>query len=188
MLTRSAAALLLCLLLATGVLFGQSNLPITFQGATPTQATFSYSAPDFSPCIVQESTDPAFTTGGHDVDSTLFPGSNLDTKAGNIVNGNYRHIVVGFRGTATAVDGNTYSRALQGAVTHYLKVSCNGGSSIGSYTFQTQNPPLGNTAPDYIPFNPANFGNYGWPTINYTARPSDPQANSYMLCLSSSAI
>jgi hypothetical protein len=182
MLTRSATALpsQLCLLLTTGVLLGQSNLPITFEGATPTQATFTYSAPDSSPCIVQESTDAAFATLDHDVDPALFPGSNLDTRAGNIVNGPYRHIVVGFRGTATALDGNTYSRALQAAVTHYLKISCDGGSYIGTYTFQTQNPPLGNTAPDYIPFNPANFGNYGWPTINYTARISDPQANSYI--------
>ena len=162
------------------LLLGQGNLPIKFLGATPTQAIFSYSAPDPSPCTVQESTDPAFTTLDHDVDPALFPGSDLDTRTGNFVNGTYRQIVVGFRGTATASDGNTYSRALQAAATHYLKISCDGGSSIGSYTFQTQNPPLGNTAPDYIPFNPANFGNYGWPTIDYTAPASDPQANSYV--------
>ncbi|MFL6354722.1 MAG: hypothetical protein ACJ74Z_23120 [Bryobacteraceae bacterium] len=179
---RSGTALCsqLCLFLAPGALVGQSKLPITFEAATPTQATFTYSAPDSSPCIVQESTDPAFSTVDHDTDPNLFPGSNLDTRAGNIVNGPYRHIVVGFRGTATALDGHTYSRALQAAVTHYLKITCDGRSSIGSYTFQTQNPPLGNTAPDYIPFNRANFGNYGWPTIDYSAPTSDPHANSYI--------
>ncbi len=86
--------------------------------------------------------------------------------------------MLGFRGTGTAVDGNTYSRALQAAATHYLKVSCGNGSYVGTYTFQTQNPPLGNTAPDYIPFNPAQFGNYGWPTVNYTAPTSNAPANT----------
>src|SRR5947209_12304 len=85
----------LCFVAGTGVLFGQSNLPITFLGATATQATFSYSAPDASPCIVQESTDPTFTTVDQDVDPTLFSGSNLDARTGNIVNGTYRQIVVG---------------------------------------------------------------------------------------------
>src|SRR5947209_1814336 len=104
MLTKYVMALRiqLCFLAGTGVLFGQINLPITFQGATATQATFSYSAPDASSCIVQESTDPAFTTLDQDVDPTLFAGSNLDARTGNIVNGTHRQIVVGFRGTATA--------------------------------------------------------------------------------------
>lgn len=176
MLNRYAIALLS---LGSGVLFGQTSLPITLLGATSTQAVFSYVAPDSSPCRVQEGTDPGFTTVDRDVDPALFAGSDLDTRNGNIVNSAYRQIVVGFRGTATALDGSTYSRALQAAATHYLRVSCEGGLFTGSYTFQTQNPPLGNTAPDYIPFNPANFGNYGWPTINYTAPTSNPQANSY---------
>jgi hypothetical protein len=181
MLTRYVMTLPIQLCLAgSGLLFAQSNLPITFLGATATQAAFSYSAPDPSPCTVQEATDPAFTAVDHDVDPTLFSGSNLDTRTGNLVNGTHRQIVVGFRGTATALDGNTYSRALQAAATHYLKISCGAGSYTGSYTFQTQNPPLGNTAPDYIPFNPADFGNYGWPTINYRVATSNPEANSYI--------
>ena len=89
MLNGSAAALprQLCLLLVSGVLLGQSNLPIKFLGATPTQATFSYSAPDPSPCIVQVSTDPAFTTLDRDVDpacslaATSTPGPGISSTA-----------------------------------------------------------------------------------------------------------
>jgi hypothetical protein len=147
-------------------------------GATPTQATFRYTAPDANACTVQEGTDPTFASVDHDVDPTLFSGSNLDTRTGNIVNGVSRTIVVGFRGTGVASDGKLYSRALQAAATHYLQVSCDDGEYVGNYTFQTQNPPLGNNAPDYIPFNTAGFGNYGWPTINYTAATSNVAANT----------
>lgn len=143
--------------------------PISMVGATPTQAVFSYIAPDTNTCSVQESTDPTFATVDHDVDPVLFPGADSDTRPGNIANGSHRIIVAGFRGTSTASDGKIYSRALQAATTHYLQVSCSSGHYIGTYTFETQNPPLGNTAPDYIPFNSSGFGNYGWPTINYTA-------------------
>lgn len=147
-------------------------------GATPTQAIFSYKAPDTNACTVSEGIDPAFASVDHDVDSTLFPGSNLDTRSGNIVNGQYRQIVVGFRGTATGADGNIYSRALQAATTHYLQVSCDNGQYYGTYTFETQNPPLGNNAPDYIPFNSSGFGNYGWPTINYSTSTTVASANT----------
>lgn len=147
-------------------------------GATPTQAIFSYTAPDTNACSIEEGTDPTFATVDHDVDPSLFAGSNLDNRAGNIANGLYRTIVVGFRGTATASDGKIYSRALQAATAHYLQVSCDSGQYYGTYTFQTQNPPLGNNAPDYIPFNSSGFGNYGWPTINYTAPTSSASANT----------
>jgi len=152
--------------------------PIQMLGATPTQAIFTYAAPDTNACTIEEGTDPTFATVDHDVDPGLFAGSNLDNRAGNIVNGLHRTIVVGFRGTATASDGNIYSRALQAATTHYLQVSCDNGQYYGTYTFQTQNPPLGNNAPDYIPFNSSGFGNYGWPTINYTAPTSSASANT----------
>ncbi|MBV8903259.1 MAG: hypothetical protein JOZ22_06440, partial [Acidobacteriia bacterium] len=159
----------------------QSNaqtLAVNLLGATPTQAAFSYVAPDNNACSVQEGTDPTFATVDHDVDPSLFIGSNSDNRPGNIVNGQYRTIVVGFRGTAVASDGKLYSRALQAATVHYLQISCDNGQYIGTYTFQTQNPPLGNTAPDYIPFNTAGFGNYGWPTINYTAPTANAAANT----------
>lgn len=153
-------------------------LAVTMAGVTPTQAVFSYTAPDTNACTVEESTDPTFATVDHDLDPILFPGSNSDNRPGNVVTGASRTIVVGFRGTALAADGKLYSRALQAAATHYLQVSCDNGQYVGTYTFETQNPPLGNTAPDYIPFNTAGFGNYGWPTINYTAPTSNAAANT----------
>jgi Concanavalin A-like lectin/glucanases superfamily len=154
------------------------SFPISMLGATPTQAVFSYTAPDTNACTVQESTDPTFATVDHDVDPALFAGSASDMRPGNVANGQFRTIVVGFRGTAAASDGKLYSRALQAATTHYLQVSCDSGQYTGTYTFETQNPPLGNNAPDYIPFNTAGFGNYGWPTINYTAPTSNAAANT----------
>jgi hypothetical protein len=159
---------LLCLFALS--LCAQTNIPLSPLGMpTPTQAVFSYTAPDGNACTIQEGTDPTFATVDHDVDATLFSGSNLDTRTGNLAQGRHRVIILGFRGTATASNGLIYSRALQAATTHYLKVSCDSGSYIGTATFTTPNPPMGNTAPDYIPFNYSGFGNYGWPSINYTA-------------------
>src|SRR5260370_35659194 len=87
------------LALSSQALAASQAFSIQMLGATPTQAAFSYSAPDANACTVQESTDPTFATVDHDVDPVLFPGSNSDTRSGNLVNGTYRTIVVGFRGT-----------------------------------------------------------------------------------------
>jgi hypothetical protein len=176
--TAHAICALSLLALSSQALAASQAFSIQMLGATPTQAAFSYTAPDANACTVQESTDPTFATVDHDVDPVLFPGSNSDTRSGNLVNGTHRTIVVGFRGTATASDGKIYSRALQAATNHYLQVSCDNGQYYATYNFQTPNPPLGNTAPDYIPFNSSGFGNYGWPTINYTAPTSNVSANA----------
>lgn len=144
--------------------------------ATPTQAIISYTAPATDPCTIQEGTDSSFATVDHDVDPVLFPGSNQDTtRPGSVINGMERTMVVGFRGTATASDGKIYSRALENATMHHVRITCSG--KVFSADFETQNPPMGNTAPDYLPFNPSGFGNYGWPTINYTAPTSNAAAN-----------
>ncbi len=154
-----------------------ADISIRLIRATPTQAVFSYTAPDSNACQVQEGTDPRFTTVDHDVDPKLFPGSNLDTRPGNIVDGASRVIVIGFRGTGLAADGKIYSRALQASTTHYLKISCSDGRT-GVLRFSTVEPAFGNTAPDYIPYNTAGFGNYGWPTINYNAPTYDVASNT----------
>lgn len=144
---------------------------------TATQAVITYTAPSSEPCTIQEGTNPAFTTVDHDVDPKLFAGSNQDTsRPGSVIDGPRRTVVIGFRGTATASDGKIYSRALQNATTHYVKITC-GGKSF-SEKFETLNPPMGNTAPDYLPFNRNGFGNYGWPTINYTVPTWDVAANT----------
>lgn len=143
---------------------------------TPTQVVITYTAPTNDPCTIQEGQDSTFRTVDRDVDPALFPGSNEDkSRAGTVIDGLQRTIVIGFRGTATASDGKIYSRALQNASTHYVKITCNG--KAFNEKFETQNPPMGNTSPDYLPFNKDGFGNYGWPTINYTAPTSNAAAN-----------
>src|SRR5437763_8418838 len=138
--TAQAICALSLLALSSQALSVPQAFSIQMLGATPTQAAFSYTAPDANTCTVQESTDPTFATVDHDVDPVLFAGSNLDTRSGNLVNGTHRTIVLGFRGTATASDGKIYSRALQAATNHYLQVSCVNGQYYATYNFQTPNP------------------------------------------------
>ena len=101
----------------------------------------------------------------HDVDPSLFPGSNLDNRAGTLSNGPQRTFVVGARRSDLATDGKHYSRALQANTQHYYRVTC--GSKLFTGQFVTMNPPLGNTYSDNPPFDATAFGNYGWPTIDW---------------------
>ncbi|MBV9300565.1 MAG: hypothetical protein JOY53_00480 [Acidobacteriaceae bacterium] len=161
------------------------TLPVQVIGVTPTQAMLSYTAPDGNACSVavseNSSTDPntgAFLSLVHDVDPNLFPGADRDTRNGNLVNGAARTIVIGFRGTGDASDGHIYSRALQANTTHYYQITCADGTYAGAGLFTTANVPLGNSAPDPIPYDPNSWGGWGWPTIDYSDRSPnyiDPQ-------------
>ncbi|HEX4227081.1 MAG TPA: LamG domain-containing protein [Bryobacteraceae bacterium] len=161
------------------------QMPVTLLGVTATQVILQYTAPDANACSVAVSDNlatnqftGAFLNVVHDVDPTLFPGANLDTRAGNFVNGADRTIVVGLRGTGDAVDGNSYSRALQASTTHYYQISCGNGSWIGTGTFTTANVVLGNAAPDPVAYDPNEWGGWAWPTINFsdlTTNYIDPQ-------------
>jgi len=162
------------------LVIAQNQLELRVIGATPTQAVITYIAPDPAPCGVQSSTDASFGIVDRDIDPNIFPGSDSDLRPGNPAQGRFRTVIIGFRGTARGSDGRLYSRALEAATTHYVKVSCRRGSYIGTLTLQTQNPPLGNTAPDYIPFDAEAFGNYAWPTIDFTAPTSQPEKNTYI--------
>jgi len=74
----------------------------------------SYTAPDSNPCTIAVSENfPSFMPLVNDVNESLFTGSSLDTRDGNIVNGTSRIIVVGSRVTNLANDSNYYSRALR---------------------------------------------------------------------------
>jgi hypothetical protein len=132
---------------------------------TPTQAILAYTAASDSPCTIQVSESPTLSPLVHDVDPSLFPGANLDSRAGNMANGLQRTFVVGARCSDLATDKKLYSRALQANTRHYYRISCDSTSVTGQ--FMTDNPPLGNTYADNPPFNAAGFGNYGWPTIDW---------------------
>ncbi len=141
------------------------QLSIDASQTTATQAILTYTAPSASDCTVQVSESQSLSPLVHDVDPSLFPGANLDSRPGNPANGLRRSFVVGNRRSDLASDNKLYSRALQANTQHWYQVSC--GTATGSGSFSTANPPLGNNYPDVPPFNSAGFGNYGWPTIDW---------------------
>ena len=152
------------LLFATGL--WAANINITVTGVTPTQAVVAYSAPGPNTCTVALSESSGMSPLVHDVDPVLFPGSSSDTRAGNMSNGVARTLVLGKRSVERAADGKNYSRALQAFTRHYLSVAC--GANSGTAVFTTENPPLGNNAPEVPLFDAAAFGNYAQPTIDFS--------------------
>ncbi len=141
-------------------------LTVDASQVTATQAILTYTAPSASACTLQVSQSSTLAPPVHDVDASLFPGSNLDGRAGNTANALQRSFVVGTRRSDQAGDGNLYSRALEANTIHFYRLTCGSDTATGQFT--TANPPLGNTFPEPMPFNPAGWGNYGWPTINWT--------------------
>ncbi len=156
----------LLLILSIAILrLAAQQLNIDASQTTATQAILTYTAPSASACTVQISESQSLSPLVHDVDPSLFPGANLDSRPGNPANGLRRSFVVGNRRSDLASDNKLYSRALQANTQHWYQVSC--GTATGSGSFSTANPPLGNNYPDVPPFNAAGFGNYGWPTIDW---------------------
>src|SRR6185312_9685156 len=155
----------LVLLASAGLWSRAATIPVTVQGTTPTQAILSYDSTIDGACTVQVSESSSLTPLVNDVNPVLFSGSNSDQRSGDIVNGRFRTIVIGKRDAEMASDGKHYSRALQAYTQHFFKVTC--GSDTGTGTFTTENPPLGNNAPEPPPFDSTAWGNTAWPDINY---------------------
>ncbi len=149
---------------------GAESLAVQVIGVTPQQAILSIDG-DGAACKVQAYEDAGMTKPVHDVDESLFPGSSKCDRAGSVVSGHRYTFVLGFRGTETASNGDIYSRSLQADTKHYYRVTlASGATATGSFT--TADPPLGNSAPDYIPYNAAAFGHYGWPTQHFATIPT----------------
>lgn len=155
-------------------LVAQTN--IDFVKVTNTQAILIYTAPSDAACTldVRESGAAAVV---HDVNSTLFSGSNLDSRSTSASIGRRRTVVIGKRAAELASDGKYYSRALQANTLHTFAITCTGGPANGS--FRTANIALGNTFLEGIPADPANptKGN-AWPTLSWADRTQnliDPQ-------------
>lgn len=150
--------------------FGQgqvARMPVVLDGATPTQAVIHYEAPNSAACTVKVTETNRPDTIIHDLNPALFKGSDQDLSRGTtIIDGSRRTVTIGARTAYAAPDGKLYSRALQAATSHNVSVDCI--RSAGVLSFTTQNPPLGNTYPEAPPFNPAGFGNYAWPTVDWT--------------------
>ncbi len=136
-------------------------------GVTATQAVIHYQAPNAADCSVKVSQDRSYSPLAYDVDPVLFPGSNLDSRAGSLISPTKtdRYFVVGHKRADLASDGKHYSRALQAFSEYFYQVNCSG--NIQSGRFVTLNPSLGNDYPEPAPFDATAYGNYAWPTIDW---------------------
>ena len=158
-----AQNLLALMLLAGSTL---SAITVTVNSTSPTQAILSYAAASTDACTVEVSESSSYTPLVHDVDGNLFPGANLDSRAGTLISGTYRILLVGTRSIQTASDSSNYSRALQQNTLHYYRVTCNGQVTTG--TFTTKILPFGATYQDLMPLNVD--GTYNFPTTSATNR------------------
>lgn len=155
----------LILLLVPIVLTAQpTRMRVT--GVTATQAVIEYIAPSSSDCTIEVSESPSYSPVVNDVNGSLFSGANSDARftSERSADGLTRRFVVGTR--TSGLSGTTfYSRALQQNTQHYYRLTC--GSSV-SGVFTTATVPWGDLSIQAPPFNSSGFGNYAWPTIDWT--------------------
>jgi hypothetical protein len=126
-------------------------------------------------------------TGGNvgvlvdDVNPALFTGANMDSRSGNIINGQTaapgqllplvqqagrsRTFVIGKRRAEIGLDGNRYSRALQAYTRHHFTLTC--GTQSFDQEFRTANIPTGDTHNEGPPIDLSNPGQYAYPTIQW---------------------
>ena len=136
--------------------------------ATATQAVLKYTSPTDNACQVMV-TETETTLRVNDLNTTLFPGADLDSRTeGALSRGRDRIFIAGKRTAEKAVNGQYYSRALEAFTSHDFAVNCDGDVTSGSFT--TANPPLGNTAPELPAWNADTFGGWSWPQINWVDR------------------
>jgi len=150
-----------------------NDITLTFS-STSRQIVIKYTAPDTTPCTVEGSESPTYAPLVPDVDPTLFPGSDSDSRIGALGAGTTARTFV--LGTVEArpntvipvmaSDGKIYSRAQRLNTTHYIRVNCSGGHT-GTGSFATKNIQLGLTRARTEPIAAA--GLLGWPTQNYDA-------------------
>lgn len=152
--------------ISLAVSVGANSLTVSVYPASPTQAIISYVAPDSAACVVEVSESGSYSPLVHDVDGSLFPGANLDSRAGTLTAGGRRIFLAGTRTIQTAANTNKYSRALQQNTLHYYRVTC--GSQVITGTFTTKILPFGATYQDLPPTNPD--GTYNYPSYSNTDR------------------
>ncbi len=159
---------------------------VTVRGTTATQAILSYnlSAPSGSACLVEISESPSYAPLIHDVDGSLFSGSNRDSRSGSVLNGGSHVFVAGTRGAAQlGLDVRRYSRALAANTIHYFRINndsaCDSGG-VAAGSFVTGTLPMGRMYNDPIPTDPSHPGITAWPEIRGASRiPAvDPQTGA----------
>jgi hypothetical protein len=129
-------------------------------GATPTQAVVSIqNANGF--CALALSESSSLAPLAHDVDPTLYPGSNIDMFRADTVtqSGGTRLVTLGHM---------TGNRALAAATTYYLRVS--GCGATVSATIATPTVGIGTTMQWPVPIDPSGWGELGFPNIDLVNR------------------
>ena len=125
---------------------------------SPQQIVVTFTAGYNPPaCTLALSENASLTPIVRDLDTTLFAGANLASRAGNLVSGNAVTFIAGQRGMTNGLglDGNWYSRSLQVDTLYYGKITC--GSDTATFTAHTAPLPAGMTHQDSLPAH--------WPTI-----------------------
>ncbi len=155
------------LLVICAVCVSAENLRVSVVGVTPQQAVLRIDAPDDGACTVQVSESPDFTALAYDVDPSLFPGSERCGRASQFTKGRQYTFIIGARGVGNDTNGIIRSRSLETDTTYYVRVKTANGA-LATASFKTKNKPLGDSSPDYIPYDAHGYGGWGWPTIDYS--------------------
>jgi hypothetical protein len=127
-------------------------------------------------CIYTASEGSLLGAPVNDVNPTLFPGSNTESRPSASVIGNNHYFVFGTRTYQQATTKQWVSRALQAYTTHTYQVTCGSAAPVGG-TFTTANIPLGESYPEPPPIDKTAYHNLALPTIDFT--PGTGQDTTY---------
>jgi hypothetical protein len=100
----------------------------------------------------------------HDTNPALYENAQSGLRPGNVLSGTTLYFVLGKRTYETALDGKSYSRALEAATEYSFELSGCGDTVTG--TFSTASIPFGSTRGEPLPV--ASPGVYAYPTINWS--------------------
>jgi hypothetical protein len=103
-----------------------------------------------------------------DVNPSIFSGSNLDTRAGSLISNPDRAFVFGQRTSMAGSDGLLHSRSAKANTAYTAAYTC--GSDTGTVYFSTGNIQAGGTYTEQPPVSSSGFGNWAWPTINWSSQ------------------
>jgi hypothetical protein len=134
---------------------------------THQQIVLSYSAPAGVSCRIEVSDRSDFFRVVHDVNPELFPGSDRDLeRPGTWSDSEHRVVVIGKRAAELGQNGKRYSRSLQAATRHYIRLSECGNETVIEET--TQTVPFGPMLETPSPAKePGAEGMYAFPSWNW---------------------
>ena len=135
------------LVLLPGLLYGV-NIPLTVGPVTSTRGMVTYR--------------PTAGSCAHTATASLL-GTTYTLDTSNLVS------IANADGTVSVEFGSGSGAAtLPAGRSITVVVTCNGGNDSGTTTFTTADIPAGNTYTEPPPFNPAKFGNYDWPLVDFS--------------------